>query len=47
MILVLPRPLGGSQCLALLAALDFVAGCLCQERTPAALADEFVDVGEH
>jgi hypothetical protein len=47
MIFVLPRSFGISQGVALLAALDFVAGYLCQERTPAALADEFIDAGNH
>ena len=46
MILVFPGILGGAEGVALLAALDFVAGDLREERTAAPLADEFVDGGK-
>jgi len=45
MVFVLPCSLGGAQSVALLAALDFIASHFGQKRTPAALADELVDVG--
>lgn len=47
MLFVFPRSLGGAECVTLLAALDFVAGYFGQERTPATLANKFVDGSNH
>ena len=47
MIFILPCALGGTQRITLLAALDFVAGYLGEERTAASLTDQLVDVGHH
>jgi|HubBroStandDraft_1064217.scaffolds.fasta_scaffold2387887_2 hypothetical protein len=47
MILILPCAFGCAKGIALLATLDFIARHLRQECTAAALADQFVDVGNY
>lgn len=46
-VLSLPRSGGFAQNGALAAELDLALGYLGEERTPAALADKFVDVGNY
>lgn len=47
MIFILPCSLGGTQRIALLATLNFVADNLGDKRTAASLTDQLVDIGHH